>query len=107
MKKLSYEAATLAESRELGPLPSTALVNAACRQDLVSFGRKCFHLLSPGAVFHMNWHLCAIAHALEQGSPALLPVLQRGRRLRELMRLARLLAQHCIADQLDFPDCHP
>lgn len=66
MKKLSYNPVTLADSRELGPLPSTALVNAACRQDLVSFVRKCFHWLAPGAAFHMNWHIRAIAHALEQ-----------------------------------------
>src|SRR4051812_43858698 len=46
--------------------PSTALVNAACRKDFVSFARKVFHVLNPSAVFHMNWHICAIAHYLEQ-----------------------------------------
>jgi predicted phage terminase large subunit-like protein len=45
---------------------SMAHVNAACRTDFVSFVRKSFHLLAPGAIFHMNWHICAIAHCLEQ-----------------------------------------
>jgi predicted phage terminase large subunit-like protein len=43
-----------------------AHVNAACRQDLVSFVRKMFHVLNPSATFYMNWHICAIAHYLEQ-----------------------------------------
>ena len=63
MKKLST---ALAYSPERMQLPSTALVNAACRKDLVSFARKCFYWLAPGAIFHMNWHICAIAHQLEQ-----------------------------------------
>src|SRR5437660_12517326 len=46
--------------------PSMAHVNAACRQDFVSFVRKVFHVLNPSARFDMNWHICAIAHALEQ-----------------------------------------
>jgi predicted phage terminase large subunit-like protein len=46
--------------------PSMALVNAACRTDFVSFVRKVFHVLNPSARFDMNWHICAIAHALEQ-----------------------------------------
>ena len=32
----------------------------------MSFVRKCFHWLAPSATFHMNWHICAIAHQLEQ-----------------------------------------
>ena len=43
-----------------------AHVNAACRQDFVSFVRKVFHVLNPSATFHMNWHICASAHVLEQ-----------------------------------------
>jgi hypothetical protein len=43
-----------------------AHVNAACRKDFVSFVRKVFHVLHPSAIFHMNWHICAIAHYLEQ-----------------------------------------
>ena len=46
--------------------PSTAHVNAACRQDFVSFVRKVFHVLNPSAKFYMNWHICKIAYALEQ-----------------------------------------
>jgi predicted phage terminase large subunit-like protein len=41
-------------------------VNAACRKDFVSFVGKMFHVLNPSATFQMNWHICAIAHALEQ-----------------------------------------
>ena len=47
-------------------LPSMAHVNAACRKDFVSFVRKSFHVLNPSARFYMNWHICAIAHYLEQ-----------------------------------------
>src|SRR3989440_12915170 len=43
-----------------------AHVNAACRTDFVSFVRKVFHVLHPGASFDMNWHIYAIAHVLEQ-----------------------------------------
>jgi len=32
----------------------------------VSFVRKSFHVLNPSAIFYMNWHICAIAHCLEQ-----------------------------------------
>ena len=32
----------------------------------MSFVRKCFHVLAPSAIFHMNWHICAIAYCLEQ-----------------------------------------
>jgi predicted phage terminase large subunit-like protein len=46
--------------------PSMAHVNAACRKDFVSLVRKVFHVLHPNHVFHMNWHLCTIAHYLEQ-----------------------------------------
>jgi hypothetical protein len=46
--------------------PSMAHVNAACRKDIVSFGRKVFHVLAPSATFHMNWHICAIGYYLEQ-----------------------------------------
>jgi predicted phage terminase large subunit-like protein len=48
------------------PQPSMAHVHAACRKDFVSFVRKVFHLLNPSAGFDMNWHICAIAHHLEQ-----------------------------------------
>jgi len=48
------------------PQTSMAHVNAACRKDFVSFVRKVFYLLNPSAGFDMNWHICAIAHHLEQ-----------------------------------------
>jgi predicted phage terminase large subunit-like protein len=43
-----------------------AHVNAACRMDFVSFVRKSFEVLAPSAIFHMNWHICAIADCLER-----------------------------------------
>ena len=66
MKTLTRTPQTLSCSPELMLSPSTAHVNAACRKDFVSFVRKSFHVLAPSAIFHMNWHICAIAHYLEQ-----------------------------------------
>jgi predicted phage terminase large subunit-like protein len=55
---------TLSPQRMLSP--SMTHVNAACRKDFASFGRKVFHVLNPSARFYMNWHICAIADYLEQ-----------------------------------------
>jgi hypothetical protein len=67
MKTLTRNSQTLSCAPQRMLLsPSMAHVNAACRNDFVSFVRKVFHVLNPSAVFQMNWHICAIAHALEQ-----------------------------------------
>jgi hypothetical protein len=66
MKTLKRKSLALPRSPQLMPSPSMAHVNAACRQDFVSFVRKVFHVLNPSATFHMNWHICAIAYYLEQ-----------------------------------------
>jgi predicted phage terminase large subunit-like protein len=66
MKTLRQNSRILACSPQLMPSPSIALVNAACRTDFVSFVRKVFHVLNPSARFYMNWHICRIAHHLEQ-----------------------------------------
>jgi predicted phage terminase large subunit-like protein len=66
MKTLTRNSHTLSCSPQLMLFPSMAHVNAACRTDFVSFGRKVFHVLNPSARFYMNWHICAIAHCLEQ-----------------------------------------
>jgi predicted phage terminase large subunit-like protein len=66
MKPLTRSSRTLSCSPQLMLSPTMAHVNAACRKDFVSFVRKVFHVLNPGAIFHMNWHICAIAHHLEQ-----------------------------------------
>src|SRR5689334_12114351 len=42
------------------------LRDAVCRLEFVSFVRKCFHWLTPGSPFLMNWHILAIAFYLEQ-----------------------------------------
>src|SRR6516225_3367074 len=64
MKKLKSRSLSCPQQHML--LPSMGHVNAACRKDFVSFVGKMFHVLSPSATFDMNWHICAIAHALEQ-----------------------------------------
>jgi predicted phage terminase large subunit-like protein len=65
MKTLKRNSLALPRSPHLVLSPSMAHVNAACRTDFVSFVRKCFHVLSPSAIFYMNWHICAIAYCLE------------------------------------------
>lgn len=42
------------------------IMNAIYRTDFGSFFRKCFHTLVPGTSFQMNWHIDALAYALEQ-----------------------------------------
>jgi predicted phage terminase large subunit-like protein len=54
-----------APTRTLLTPSKAALVDAACRTDLASFARKCFHQLNPGSAFLPNWHIEAIAHHLE------------------------------------------
>ena len=66
MKTLTRNSRILSCSPQPVLSPSIAHVNAACRKDLVSFVRKSFHVLNPSAIFYMNWHICAIAHCLEQ-----------------------------------------
>ena len=66
MKTLTRNSRTLSCSPQRMLSPSMAHVNAACRKDFVSFVRKVFHVLTPSAIFHMNWHICAIAYHLEQ-----------------------------------------
>jgi hypothetical protein len=66
MKTLRRNSRTVSRSPQLLLSPSMAHVNAACRTDFVSFVRKSFHVLNPSAIFHMNWHICAIAYCLEQ-----------------------------------------
>jgi predicted phage terminase large subunit-like protein len=66
MKTLKRNSLALPRPPQLVLSPSMAHVNAACRKDFVSFGRKVFHVLAPTATFHMNWHICAIAYVLEQ-----------------------------------------
>jgi predicted phage terminase large subunit-like protein len=42
------------------------LRDALCRMELASFVHKCFSWLAPGVPFLMNWHILAMAYALEQ-----------------------------------------
>ena len=66
MKTSTRNSRILSCSPQLMLSPSMAHVNAACRKDFVSFVRKFFHVLNPSTTFHMNWHICAIAHHLDQ-----------------------------------------
>jgi predicted phage terminase large subunit-like protein len=66
MKNLTRNSETLSCGPGRILSPSMAHVNAACRKDFVSFVRKVFHVLNPSANFQMNWHICAVGHALEQ-----------------------------------------
>jgi hypothetical protein len=43
-----------------------AIVDEVARNDFVSFARLAFEIVVPGERLHMNWHVHAIAHALEQ-----------------------------------------
>ena len=65
MKTFTRNSRILPCSPNLMLSPSMAHVNAACRQDFVSFVRKSFHVLNPNAIFYMNWHICTIAYGLE------------------------------------------
>jgi len=46
-------------------LPLSDYALAICRHDFVSFIHKVFYWLAPGATFHMNWHIRALAFHLE------------------------------------------
>jgi hypothetical protein len=43
-----------------------AAADRLMRQDLGSFLRVAFETIVPGEELHLNWHLKAIAHALEK-----------------------------------------
>jgi hypothetical protein len=42
------------------------VMDAIYRRDFASFVRRCFRTLVPGSVLRMNWHIYALAFALEQ-----------------------------------------
>ena len=46
-------------------VPKSRIVEAACRNDFLSFFQWCFHVLEPGSTLNMNWHLEAMAYHLE------------------------------------------
>jgi predicted phage terminase large subunit-like protein len=51
---------------ELSPAAQRVLVDERIRQDFVSFIRKSFETVVPGELLHLNWHIRAIAHALDE-----------------------------------------
>ena len=52
--------------QNLSPAAQRALVDECMRQDIVSFVRKTFETIVPGEKLHLNWHIEAIAYALDQ-----------------------------------------
>ena len=46
-------------------VPKSRIVEAACRNDFLSFFQWCFHMLHPGSTLNMNWHHYRIAWHLE------------------------------------------
>jgi hypothetical protein len=46
-------------------IPKSRLVEAACRNDFLSFFRWCFQILEPGSTLNMNWHHLAMGYHLE------------------------------------------
>ena len=56
----------ITSSADLSPAARRALVDECLRQDLVSFIRRTFETVVPGESLHLNWHIRAMAHALEQ-----------------------------------------
>ena len=47
-------------------IAKSRIVEAACRNDLLSCFRYCFHILEPGSTLNMNWHHEAMAYHLEK-----------------------------------------
>jgi hypothetical protein len=56
----------IASSDDLSPAARRALVDECMRQDLVAFIRRTFETVVPGESLHLNWHIRAMANALEQ-----------------------------------------
>ncbi len=48
-----------------GRAPKSQIVEAACRNDFLSFSYWCFQFLEPTSALNMNWHHETIAHYLE------------------------------------------
>jgi predicted phage terminase large subunit-like protein len=70
----------------------TAL-DAISRTDFPSFIRRCYHTLSPGSPFLMNWHILALAHELE--------LIRLGKSKRLIINLPRSLKS--IVSSVSFP----
>jgi hypothetical protein len=71
---------TMTEKKMTLPI-DPRLMNAIFRSDFVNFFRKCFATLS-GTPLLMNWHIYALAHALEQ--------VRRGKIKRLIINLPRI-----------------
>ena len=76
-------------------VPKSRIVEAACRNDFLSFVQWCFHILHPGSTLHMNWHHWRIAWHLElvaQGLIKRLIIAAPPRTLKSLMTSVALPA---------------
>ncbi len=50
----------------LSPAAQRVLVDGKIRQDLVAFIRRTFETVVPGETLHLNWHIQAVAHVLNE-----------------------------------------
>jgi len=66
MKGKKPKLVAITGSTPIDPTLHLVTLNAISRVDFPAFIRRCFHLLSPAATFHNNWHILALAHHLEQ-----------------------------------------
>jgi predicted phage terminase large subunit-like protein len=51
---------------QLSPAARLAIADARLRKDLHSFTRRAFEVVSPGETLHVNWHIEAMTHQLDQ-----------------------------------------
>ena len=57
------------QNQKLSAAAQRRLIDESIRQDLVSFIRKTFETVVPGEELNLNWHIRAIAHALNEVIP--------------------------------------
>ena len=77
------------------PLNNNQIVHALLRRDLLAFVEKVFHTVSPGDVYLPNWHVAAIAYALENclnGTTTRLIITQPPRSLKSICTSVALVA---------------
>jgi predicted phage terminase large subunit-like protein len=56
----------MSPARTLSPQAQREVVDELMRRDLVAFVRRSFETVVPGESLRLNWHIHAMAHALEQ-----------------------------------------
>src|SRR5437868_8150568 len=54
------------KKQKLSPAAQRVLADERIRQDFISFIIKAFETVVPGEELHLNWHIRAMAHALNE-----------------------------------------